>query len=284
MTARLAPVLNPTPDRKAQWRPALESEVGFEFRETELRDKLSSPVRRIASESGSTAAIVATVRPRLRRESFRTDKPGLALIDFDTQLGLRKALPAADFVFTQWQASLGITATFGARRSTDFLLRHRRGLGVTNGPAPLFQLFRLGGGDSVRGIEQGEYVGRYHAFEQSEAGVAIPRLIEIFRPPKTPDTHSGPASVDPKPRQSLPFNLATTYIKVFYDRGAVSNTASAADLIAVSHAAHGYGVAAEISGLQILKRRASFTIGYGRSPQSFLHRSGVVITGVSIDP
>jgi hypothetical protein len=281
-TARWAPALNPMPNRKAQWRPALEAEVGFEFRDTELRDKQLSPARRITPESGSTAAIVASVGPRLRRESFRTDKGGLALIDFSSQFGLRKAFPAADFAFTQWQAALGLTMTFGARRSTDFLLRHRRGLGVTNGPAPLFQLFRLGGTDSVRGIEQGEYVGRYHAFEQSEVGVAIQRLIEVFRPPKPPDTK--PAKPDAKPQQALPFNLATTYVKVFYDRGAASNSASAADLVTVSHAAHGYGVAAEVSGLQILKRRASLTIGYGYSPQSFLHGSGMVITGVSIDP
>jgi hypothetical protein len=108
--------------------------------------------------------------------------------------------------------------------------------------------------------------------------VAIQRLIEVFRPPKPPHEKTANA----KPPRAL--NLATTYVKVFYDRGATANTASAANLLAVSHAAHGYGVAAEVSGLPVLKRRASLTIGYGRSPQSLLHRSGMIITGVSIEP
>jgi hypothetical protein len=77
-------------------------------------------------------------------------------------------------------------------------------------------------------------------------------------------------------------DLSKIYLKAFYDRGRVSNDASLSDLLALRHAAKGYGFAVEIQALPAAGRRITFSIGYARSPDSVLHRSGLVITGASI--
>jgi hypothetical protein len=278
-TARFAPPLKPDPKRTGQWRPAVELELGFEFRGTDVRDAGQSPAVRIASQSGNTQAIVGSGRPRLRYDRFRTEGRGISVFDLDAKWLVREALPSGDFSFTQSAVTFGMTSTFGFRRSTDFLLRYRQGFGVSNGQTPLFQLLRLGGADSVRGMEQGEVVGRVMSFNQSEAGVALQPILDLFRHPKPLDPKAPKTAPSP-----MPFNLATTYIKLLYDRGFARDSASTADILKISHATHGYGAAVEVAGLMILKRRAALTIGYARSPGSYLHRSGLVITGISIDP
>jgi len=184
-----------------------------------------------------------------------------------------QGLPAGGYVFTQLLAAVQATMYFGSSHPRDFFLRFRKGMGTSNGTAPLPELFRLGGTDNTRGVEQGEQVGRVIAFEQSEAGISARLIVSWFQKP----THS-----DLAPKSS-PIDLTKIFVKTFYDRGRVGATGSFADLGAFSHGARGYGVAVEIQTLAAGNKRISLSLGYARSPDSVLHPHGVPITSATVD-
>ncbi len=87
--------------------------------------------------------------------------------------GMLRAGPAmsSDFDFERYYATVRAQGFAGITGPEDFLFRYVRGIGTGSRAMPLFELFQLGGNNSVRGIEQGEFVGRSIAFDQSEVGV-----------------------------------------------------------------------------------------------------------------
>jgi hypothetical protein len=180
------------------------------------------------------------------------------------------------FTFTQFQVSVQVAAFFGNSHPRDFFVRFRKGMGTSNGATPLVELFRLGGADNTRGIEQGEQVGRQIAFEQSEAGVSVHQIVSWFQKPPNP------AQAEKTP-QASPLDLSKFYVKSFYDRGRVFNNASFADMLNFSHGAKGYGLAVEMEALSTGNKRISVSVGWARSPDSFLHRSGVALTSATVD-
>ena len=97
-----------------------------------------------------------------------------------------------------------------------------------------------------------------------------------------PRTEGG--SEDPTPKQFGGIDLANTYVKTFYDRGRLFDTTSLGRILNPAHGVKGYGIAAELRGLAIIQnKRANLTIGYARSPDSLLHRRGIIVTGLSLD-
>jgi hypothetical protein len=73
-------------------------------------------------------------------------------------------------------------------------------------------------------------------------------------------------------------------VKVYYDRGRIFDTNSLGKILNPAHGVKGYGIAAELRGIAfIMNKRANLTIGYARSPESLLHRRGVIVTGLSLD-
>ena len=123
-------------------------------------------------------------------------------------------------------------------------------------------------------LEQGEFVGRRLAYQQCEAGISARQIVAWLS--KKPS----PGAAGPKPS---PIDLSKFYFKGFYDRGRVSNSASLAELLAFTHAAKGYGFAMEMQSLAAGGKSINLTIGYGRSPDSVLHHSGLAITSVSVN-
>ena len=79
-------------------------------------------------------------------------------------------------------------------------------------------------------------------------------------------------------------DLANTYVKIYYDRGRIFETKALGEILNPAHGVKGYGIAAEMRGIAFIKnKRANLTIGYARSPESLLHRRGIVVTGLSLD-
>jgi hypothetical protein len=224
--------------------------------------------------SGFITALYLDVTPGYH---YRPANPAhVGGVDVSVAAHFLQGLPAGNFTFTQVQVSAQATVFFGAINPSDFFVRFRKGMGASNGATPLFDLFRLGGTDNTRGVEQGEQVAREIAFEQSEAGISAREIVSWFK--RTPK--GSPAEQTPK---ALPIDLTKIYLKGFYDRGRVTQTGSFADLFAFRHGAKGYGVAAEFEALQAGNKRITLSIGYARSPDSALHRSGVAITSASLD-
>jgi hypothetical protein len=78
-------------------------------------------------------------------------------------------------------------------------------------------------------------------------------------------------------------DLSNTYLKAFYDWGRVTDKTSLADLFKIAPGVQGIGIGIELRGLNVGGKRASLTIGYAYSHDSLLHKSGVLVTGLSLD-
>ena len=137
---------------------------------------------------------------------------------------------------------------------------------------PLFELMRLGGPTNVRGLENGEFIGRNLAYDQSGTGVSVFAISSLFH--KTAGDKSPVVGG---------FDLANIYVVGLYDRGRVTNTGNLGELMSVGPAAHSYGIAGELHKLPAKGELANITIGWARSPQSGLHSRGVMTLGVNID-
>jgi hypothetical protein len=126
-------------------------------------------------------------------------------IDVTAATHFLQGLPAGDFTFTQILVSAQATLYFGGSHPRDFFVRFRKGMGTSNGATPLFELFRLGGSDNIRGLEQGEQIGRKIAFEQSEAGISARQIVSWFqRAPKASGAEQTP--------KASPIDLTTLYL------------------------------------------------------------------------
>jgi hypothetical protein len=177
-----------------------------------------------------------------------------------------------DFAFEQFTISARGEIFFGVRRNSDFFLRYERGLGMSGAGTPLFELMRLGGPTNVRGLENGEFIGRNLAYDQSGTGVSVFAISSLFH--KTAGDKSPVVGG---------FDLANIYVVGLYDRGRVTNTGNLGELMSVGPAAHSYGIAGELHKLPAKGELANITIGWARSPQSGLHSRGVMTLGVNID-
>jgi Omp85 superfamily domain len=197
------------------------------------------------------------------------------------QRGFR--LFGADYKYNKTFATLSTELLFGFVSAKDFLLRHNHTMGMGTRGTPVFELFRLGGPQSVRGLEEGEIIGRRMSADQVELGVNLMLLrhwitkkpvAEAFLKDNCPD--------DAESESTLPFDINNTYIKVFYDRGRIHDRDSFVIPGALSRTAQGYGVALELRKLQ--GKNINLSIGYAHSPESRLHKSGAFYIGVSYTP
>jgi hypothetical protein len=251
-----------------------DTSAGFRYRHVNIDPESGSVAPPLAT--GTLLGVFIDAMESYRFQPVTSARGGLGGIDVRVEGHVLRGFPAGDFGFTQVLGSVQGTVYFGFADPRDYFVRYRKTLGTSNGDTPLYELFRLGGGDSVRGIEQGEYVGRKLAAEQYESGIAARRIVSWFRKP------ADPAKKETAPTRS-PIDLSKIYVKGFYDRGRVTERGSFSDLFAFSHGAKGYGGAVELQGLSAGNKRITLTVGYAKSPDSVLHRSGVVVTAASID-
>jgi hypothetical protein len=246
------------------------SSVGLEFRNVKVSPQFGPAP---PDSSGNSNGVVVklgpyySVEPRTARGGVGRFGIGLDFTGFQSFPGL-----GADFDYRQMRLSGSVELFVGFVQAKDILLRHRRGAGFSDGSVPLFDLFQLGGTGSVRGIEQGEYVGRGFGFEQYEAGATIRPVWNWIASLIKKDRTTG----NSKPMASL-VDPSTTYFKLFYDRGAVRDHANLGDLVWMSHTKFGYGFEVEAASLRVGGRVAALSLGYGKSPQSVLHTSGVAL-------
>jgi hypothetical protein len=178
-----------------------------------------------------------------------------------------------DFAFEQFTLSGRAEVFFGPKKgNSEYFVRYERGLGATGADTPLFELMRLGGASSVRGLENGEFVGRGLAYDQSAAGMSVLALAGLFRKGAgaTASNVGG-------------FDLGNVYVAGLYDRGRVTDITKPGDLLSVGPAIHSYGIAGELRKMPAMGKLANITIGWARSPESRLHSHGLMTLGVDID-
>lgn len=184
----------------------------------------------------------------------RSDRPGLGPF----QLGLSlQAKSAGDYFggdhrFDQYRLGATGEVFWGWRSARDLLLRYGSVFGASSAATPIFEQFRLGGQGSVRGLEEGEAVGRGIFSERAELGF----LLEPLFPRKPPAS------------ELMAFLRANAYLKVFYDRGGVAASSSFDELRRARHDFTGHGVAIELRELSIGQRRGHLSLGWARSAEA----------------
>ncbi len=175
------------------------------------------------------------------------------------RLGLEKGLKAGggenSFVKTSVQPEA--EAYFGpAQDSRDFLVRVLGRAGTMSGDTPYSALFRLGGNDGVRGLEEAELTAESYLGSSQEAGVRVSRIIPSFK-------------------------QDTVYLTIFHDwmRARRPDPAQAE-----STAAHGYGIALELERISVPGGKLGrFSFGYAYSPDSRLNKRGTIHAEFKLD-
>jgi hypothetical protein len=255
------------------------ADIGFDVMTNAFESTGSIPT---FTDSGRVVFPSLTVRYLGSYDLRNADKrAGIGEIDLLIRARGQKGIEflGGDFAYRQYELTAGAQVFFGFSSPVDLFLRYQRTVGATGNGAPEFQLFRLGGAQNVRGLEEGELIGSSFATDRTEFGVGLLPIIRGTR------TLFGRSNND----ESLPTNLAgldltNTYIKVFYDRGRTFDEKTLTRILNPAHGVKALGIAAELRGIGFLGRtRLNLTIGYARSPDSLLHPRGLVVTGVSMD-
>jgi hypothetical protein len=251
-------------------RYALSASVGLEYRRIEIRPANGNNPPPLLS--GAMTAASGDVAFDYRYEPFKAGG-GFGGLEFSVAANGIHGLNISEFAFTRVASYAAATIYFGHHHPRDFFIRARKGAGTGNNGTPIFELFRLGGSNNIRGIEEGEFVGRKIGYEQFETGISVREVVSWF---------SSKANEQSESSEPSPLDLSRFYIKAFYDRGRVTDAANFSDLINLHHAAKGYGFAVEIQGLEAQGKRIVLSLGYARSNDSVLHPSGFAITSASI--
>jgi hypothetical protein len=182
-----------------------------------------------------------------------------------------------DFAYDAAAATGTFELTFGLREPHQYLIRGRAGAGSASRGTPLPRLFQIGGPDYVRGLERGEFTANTLLWQQAEGGPSLTTLlgwIQALRP-----SHRQPPPCTDTSSARLPFDLRSSYLEVFYDHARVSQGTSWVNVLDQSTSLQGYGAALELGKV---KNTIGLSLGYGYSPQSTLHRHGVMFVGVTL--
>jgi hypothetical protein len=276
-------------EKRKRLHHLVTTDAGFDLLNNQLKSDGLIPVAPLDGR---------VVYPSLKLRYFGTydlrnaaSRGGLGEVDFlFTAMGQKGFTGlGGDFSYRQYELTSGAQVFFGFSAPMDLFLRYQRGAGATSNGAPLFKIFRLGGPQNVRGLEEGEFVGNSYAYDRTEFGVALLPLVrtvgKLFPHGKKSDAANPTEDVAPAPPPSFGgIDLRNTYVKTFYDRGRVFESKSLGEILNPAHGVKGWGIGAELRGIAFIKnKRANLTIGYARSKDSLLHRRGVMVTGLSLD-
>jgi len=272
-------------EKRKRLHHLVTTDLGFDLQNSNLKSNGEVPL--VPPLDGRVAYPSLNVRYFATYDMHRAGKrSGIGEIDFLLTASGQKGVTTfgADFDYRQYEISGGAQMFFGFTSTSNLFLRYQRGVGASSKGTPLFKQLRLGGSLNVRGLEEGEFIGNSYAYDRTELGVALLPLLrtvrQLFPGNKKSDR---PASEGAAPNIGG-IDLANTYVKVYYDRGRIFDTNSLGKILNPAHGVKGYGIAAELRGIAfIMNKRANLTIGYARSPDSLLHRRGVIVTGLSLD-
>ncbi len=266
------------------------ADVGLNYRDVNIRDddkllKITGISRALLPQERTQSTTASFGLNAFVKHDFR--KPlakGIGELELRLRHDLRKGfhLFGADYEFWKTRTVVAADLLFGFASQRDMFLRYRHGDNRGSTETPIFELPLLGGADSVRGLEEGEFIGRKVSFDQFEAGANLSSVWRLFAGKgRLPDKPFCPFEDGTQPRP--PFDFENLYVKVFFDMGRVSD--SPVTISALPRRADGYGLAVELRDMMADEsgRRLNLSIGYARSPQSRLHNSGLMFTGVSFD-
>jgi hypothetical protein len=208
----------------------------------------------------------------------KLNQSGAGVLGFSVNGRLQRGFHffGADYDFNKINVTLGAEFLFGFRSWRDLLLRYNRVMGTSTHGTPIFELQRLGGPLTVRGLEEGEVIGRKLSADQFEFGL---NALLVWGLISRRSVAERLLSTDCSNGSQAPFDIRNAYLKFFYDRGRVHDSDSFLAPGNFSRTAEGYGAAIELRRLG--NQNVNLSLGYAYSPQSALHKHGTIYTGVS---
>jgi len=165
------------------------------------------------------------------------------------------------FTYEQYHvvASLTLFMGFSANRN-DLFARYRQGFGVSSRDTPIFKQFRLGGFETLPGLQNGEVLANNYGFRQIELGISLVRLI--------PGGQNNTGIIPPN-----------VFLKLSYASACTATAHEWSQLLHAGPGLEGYGIGLEFRSDDQMK---ALTVGYAYSPDSQRHPSGMFVTGVLI--
>jgi hypothetical protein len=116
--------------------------------------------------------------------------------------------------------------------------------------------------------------------DQFEVGINAMVLWNLItRKPVAEMLSKGNCLDSDDPSAKLPFDIRNAYLKFFYDQGRIHDSDSFAVPGNSNRTARGYGAAVEIR--DVGGKNINLSFGYAFSPESALHKSGAIYSGVS---
>ena len=218
----------------------------------------------------------------IRRDFRKPGRSGPGVLTFSLNGRLQRGFRffGADYDYNKVNATITTEFLFGFKSPRDILLRYNRVMGTSTHGTPIFELLRLGGAQSVRGLEEGEVVGRKLSADQFEVGInALVLWNLITRKPVGEMLRKGNCLENDDPASKLPFDIRNAYLKFFYDQGRIHDSDSFNVPGNSNRTARGYGAALEIR--DVGGKNINLSLGYAFSPESALHKSGAIYSGVS---
>lgn len=273
-------------------RFSVSADAGLNYRDVNIRDddKLLTITgvsrdllpRKRTQATTLSLGVGAILRHDFRRKDSRG--PGVLILRFGEDVSKGFHLFGADYEFWKSRTVAGADLTFGFSSNRDMFVSYSHGHERSSEGTPIFELPALGGASSVRGVEEGEFIGRRVSFHQFDVGLNVNSLYNLFaRKGRLGDSPFCPFEENPEPPKM--FDFKNLYVKGFFDHGRLSDSPVAPASGGALRRADGYGVAFELRDLMAdaSGRRVNLSIGYARSPHSRLHRSGVIYTGVTVN-
>jgi hypothetical protein len=279
-------------DRPPRTRYGFLADVGLNYRDVNIPEDddlltVTGIGRELLPRERTQATTLSLGFQALLRHDFRRPgAAGLGVLSLRFGEDARKGfnLFGADYEFWKSQTVLSADLTFGFSSFRDMFISYRHGHERASGGTPVFELPLLGGETSVRGLEAGEFIGRRLSYDQFDLGVNVASVYKLLsRKGRLSDSIFCPFSPDAEP--PAPFDFRNLYVKGFFDHGRLSDSPVAPAAGGDLRRADGYGIAVELRDVMADEsgRRVNLSIGYGRSPHSRLHRSGLMFTGVTFE-
>jgi hypothetical protein len=273
-------------------RLSVNADVGLKYRDVNIRDDdklltITGVSRDLLPRERTQATTLSLGVSTLLRHDFRKKEsrgPGVLLLRLGEDVSKGFHLFGADYEFWKSRTVAGADLTFGFSSNRDMFVSYNHGHERSSEGTPVFELPTLGGAASVRGVEEGEFIGRRVSFDQLDFGLNVNSLYNLFaRKGRLGDSPFCPFEDNPEPPKM--FDFKNLYVKGFFDHGRISDSPVAAASGGALRRADGYGFALELRDLMAdaSGRRVNLSIGYARSPHSRLHRSGMMYTGVTLD-
>ncbi len=273
-------------------RFSFNADVGPRYRDVNIRDddkllKITGVSRdQLPRERTQATTLALGVGAILRHDFRRQGSRGLGVLLLrlgeDASKGFH--LFGADYEFWKSRTVAGADLSFGFSSNRDMFVSYNHGQERSSDGTPIFELPSLGGATSVRGVEEGEFIGRRVSSDQFDLGLNVASLYKLFaRKGRLGDSPFCPFDENAEPPKM--FDFKNLYVKGFFDHGRLSDSPVAAVSGGALRRADGYGVAFELRDLMAdaSGRRVNLSVGYARSPHSRLHRSGMIYTGVTVN-